>query len=85
MTKIEFNIAITCASFDLPERLNELRENNFSEQEISTLQKSITYLTQACIVNPQTSIRSQFKSFRVWEAQRVKMKMLLMKEGFPEF
>lgn len=47
--KIEFEIAFTCYSFDLPERVEALKQHGFTEEERGCLTESLRSLTNAII------------------------------------
>ena len=53
--KVEFNIAYTCYTFDLPERLKKLKEKGFNNIEINKIKKSLRDLTNK-IINYNTGI-----------------------------
>lgn len=47
--KVEFEIVFSCYTFDLPDRLNILSENGFSNEEINTIKSSLLKLTNDII------------------------------------
>jgi glutamine kinase len=65
--KVEFEIVLSCYTFDLPQRLSRLREAGFSEQECNRLADSLRLLTNR-IVDNQTGL---------WRTDREKLKVLL--------
>ena len=42
--KIEFNIVFTCSTLDINEKIKELKKNNFTNREISLIQKTHHYI-----------------------------------------
>ncbi len=65
--KIEFDVAYTCYTFDLPDRLRKLTQNGFSYIEIDRIKKSLLDLTNR-IINYDTGI---------WRTDLQKIKELL--------
>ena len=65
--KIEFDIAYTCYTFDLPYRIRKLEKNGFSASEINKIKKSLRDLTNR-IINYNTGI---------WRTDLQKIKELL--------
>ena len=65
--KIEFDIAYTCYTFDLPDRIRKLEKNGFSANEIYKIKKSLRDLTNR-IINYNTGI---------WRTDLQKIKELL--------
>tara|TARA_B100000035_G_scaffold314965_1_gene333219 strand:+ start:9333 stop:11666 length:2334 start_codon:yes stop_codon:yes gene_type:complete len=65
--KIEFDIAYTCYTFDLPDRIRKLEKNGFSANEINKIKKSLRDLTNR-IINYNTGI---------WRTDLQKIKELL--------
>lgn len=49
--KVEFDIVFSCYTFDLKERLEILKENNFSEEEITQIYQSLKNLTSNILTN----------------------------------
>ena len=49
--KIEFNIVFTCSTLDINERIKELKKNNFTNHEISLIQKNLTKVTNKSILD----------------------------------
>ena len=49
--KIEFNIVFTCTTLDIDEKIKELKKNNFTNQEISSIKKNLTKVTNKSILN----------------------------------
>lgn len=46
---IEFEIAFTCLSFDIPDKLQELKKAGFSEDEIAEIQRTLRGITNSII------------------------------------
>ncbi len=79
--KIEFNIALTCSSFDLEKRLEELVQNGFLPDEIEELRRELRHLTCQCILNRKTSIQAQLSELDQMISQRERMKKALKCEN----
>ncbi len=56
--KVEFEILFSCYTLDLPERLQVLREHDFSEQDTALLADSLRRLTQG-IIHPESGLWKQ--------------------------
>lgn len=79
--KIEFEIAITCFSFDAPARLSALRQNGFSQEEISLLSESLLHLTRNILNEKAPSIGLLQEDIRRMNKRR---ETLLANEVRPE-
>ncbi len=59
--KIEFSIAITCASFDIDERVGNLTEHGFSVNEVSEIKNTLITFTNAILSGKIAPIDEQIK------------------------
>ncbi len=67
--KIEFEIAFTCYSFDLPERVGALEQHGFTEEERSCLIESLRSLTNT-IIRQDGLWRKDARKIEVLQAKR---------------
>lgn len=65
--KIEFEIAFTCYTPDLPERMKCLSEYNFSEKEITEIIVSLRDMTNVIIDNEKGLWKKDYKKIQILE------------------
>ena len=53
--KVEFDIVYSCYTFDLPERLKDLKNHGFSEKECRTIKEALRKLTNN-VIHPQKGL-----------------------------
>ena len=70
--KVEFEILFTCYDFCLDERLKELQEWGFSDEELSILQDSLVMLTNTLVQGFERSITFDLDQLKSLEENRIK-------------
>jgi glutamine kinase len=68
--KVEFSVLYNCYDLNLPERLQELSEQGFSEDEILELQNKLRELTNKLIINGLSDIAKDMEDVRSLEKLR---------------
>lgn len=70
--KIEFKIVFNCYNFNLDNQLKELEKNNFSNEEIKIIKKSLINLTSNTINNYEKILEDDLKDIKKLESLRNK-------------
>ena len=70
--KIEFEITLSCFDFMTDDRLQELADNNFSENETASIRQSLLELTRRSIKNYPDILRQDMASLD--ELERIRLK-----------
>lgn len=67
--KIEFEIAFTCYTLDLPERIQCLQKHGFSKEEIEEITDSLREMTKIIIDNEEGLWKKDYKKIEILEAR----------------
>ena len=70
--KVEFDIVYSCYTLDLDTRLNELKQNGFSKDEIKTLKQSLLELTNT-IIHPKGLYKQDYEKVMQLDERREKI------------
>jgi glutamine kinase len=73
--KVEFEILFTCHDFCIDNRLAQLKENDFSNNEIKKIKESLIDLTNDLIINSEKTIKRDINSCKSLEKIRKKIRI----------
>ena len=71
--KIEFEIAYTCYTFDLPKRLEELKEHGFCDEELKTFTDALRRLTNSIICKDSRLFRTDFEKIEILQKKHAQI------------
>ncbi|MEK6855105.1 MAG: PEP/pyruvate-binding domain-containing protein [Nanoarchaeota archaeon] len=71
--KVEFEIALTCHTFDFDNKIEELRRNNFSNLQIKEIKESLLNLTNKIVSEKNTTIGKELSLSKILNEKRDKI------------